>query len=86
MILVIVIIFIMFIIITVTTQRRPYFQNIFENRNSCLITYKKTNKIHSILLNLDKQNYENDDIRLVYDSFDRSFQIKNISFRRQKCW
>ena len=79
MILVIVIIFIMFIIITVTTQRRPYFQNIFENRNSCLITYKKTNKIHSILLNLDKQNYENDDIRLVYDSFDRSFQIKNIS-------
>ena len=40
------------------TQRRPYFENIFQNRNSCLITYKKTNKIHSILLNLDKQNYE----------------------------
>ena len=40
------------------TQRRPYFENIFQNRNSCLITYKKTNKIHSILLNLYKQNYE----------------------------
>jgi len=77
-VVIIIIIFILFIVIL--SQRRPSFENIFENKNSCcLITYKKTNKIHSILLNLDKQNYEYDDFRLVYDHFDRSFQIENIS-------
>ena len=76
--IVVLIIFILFIIITLT--QRPSFKNIFENRNSCcLITYKKTNKIHTILLNLDKKKYEYDDIRIEYDSFDRSFEIKNIS-------
>jgi len=78
--IVVVIIFILFIIIIILNRRRRSFENIFENRNSCcILTYKKTNKIHTILLNLDKQNYENDDVRLEYSNFDRSFQIKNIS-------
>ena len=77
--MIVIIIFILFIIIFLLLQR-PSFENIFENTNSCCrITYKKINKIHSILLKLDKKFYEYNDIRLVYDSFDRSFQIKNIS-------
>lgn len=65
-------------------MKRPYFKNIFKNRNiDCIIEYIKDNVNYTLFINLNNiNNLSNKDLHIEYDNIYKSFKITNISTKK----